>query len=171
MQKTGQGSGGGMPAAVWIIVGLVVLGCILAVVVTAKRSPATGRPADATTQAALDPYAESLPITGIVMSEAANFAGGKLTYIDGSIRNTGTKTVTAITVQTVFRNDVGELPQVETLPLMFIRTREPYVDTQPVSATPLKPGEDREFRLIFEHVTPNWNQQYPEVHVIHVAAE
>jgi hypothetical protein len=31
----------------------------------------------------------------------------------------------------------------------------------------LKPGDDREFRLAFETVPDNWNQQMPEVRIIH----
>jgi hypothetical protein len=46
--------------------------------------------------------------------------------------------------------------------------KEPYIDTEPVSAEPLKPGDDREFRLTFETVPENWNQQMPEVRVIRV---
>jgi len=59
-------------------------------------------------------------------------------------------------------------PQVETLPVSLIRTRQPYIDTQPVSAAPLKPGDGQDFRLIFEDISANWNTQMPEVHVIQV---
>jgi hypothetical protein len=54
------------------------------------------------------------------------------------------------------------------MPLSLIRTREPYVDIEPVSAEPLKPGDTHEFRLIFDHVTPTWNQQYPTVQPVRV---
>jgi hypothetical protein len=37
-----------------------------------------------------------------------------------------------------------------------------------VSAAPLKPGDDREFRLIFEAIPQNWNMQMPEIHVVGV---
>ncbi len=37
-----------------------------------------------------------------------------------------------------------------------------------MSAAPIKPGERREFRLIFDHVIGDWNQQFPEVRIIHV---
>ena len=49
----------------------------------------------------------------------------------------------------------------------LIRMKEPYIDTEAVSADPLKPGDDREFRLTFETVPENWNTQMPEVRVIH----
>jgi Protein of unknown function (DUF2393) len=116
-----------------------------------------------------DPYAASLAIAGLKMSEASNFAGSKVTYLDGQITNQGNRTLTAITVQVAFRNDLKEIAQKETLPLSLIRTHEPYVDTQPVSASPLKPGEQREFRLIFDSLAPDWNQQFPEVRVIQVS--
>ncbi len=113
-----------------------------------------------------DAYAASLPITDLKMSEASNFAGGKVTYLDGQIANHGQKTITGVTVQVAFKNALGELAQKETLPLALIRTHDPYVDTQPVNAAPIKPGEQREFRLIFDHVIPDWNQEFPEVRVI-----
>jgi hypothetical protein len=101
------------------------------------------------------------------MSEAANLSGGKLTYLDGHVTNTGGRTVAGITVQVVFANDEALPPQVDTLPLTLIRTREPYIDIEPVSANPLKPGDDREFRLTFETVPENWNTQMPQVRIIH----
>ncbi len=54
---------------------------------------------------------------------------------------------------------------------MLVRTREPYVDTQPVSANPLKPGDERDFRIILDSVAQDWNGQYPEVRVIQVAGK
>ncbi|HTW61631.1 MAG TPA: hypothetical protein VMD55_07450, partial [Terracidiphilus sp.] len=51
-----------------------------------------------------DPYAASLPISGIHMSEASSVVGGKATYVDGIIANKGDKTVSGITVQVAFRD-------------------------------------------------------------------
>jgi hypothetical protein len=102
------------------------------------------------------------------MSEAANFAGGKVTYVDGTITNKGDKTVTGVHVVVTFKNDMGEPPQRIPMPLTLIRTREPYVDIEPVSAEPLKPGDSHDFRLIFDHVSPTWNQQYPTIQAMHV---
>lgn len=117
---------------------------------------------------ALDPYAASLPISGLAMSESANLAGGKVTYVDGHIANQGGKTVTGITVQVLFRNFAHEVAQNETHPLKLIRTRDPYIDVEPVSAAPLKPGDAPEFRLIFDAVTPDWDGAYPEIRIIRV---
>jgi hypothetical protein len=110
-------------------------------------------------------YAASLKITDIAMSESTSISGGKSTYIDGRITNAGAATVTGVTVQAVFASDGGPA-QIETVPLTLIRTREPYVDTQPVAAAPLAPGATAEFRLIFEGVGDAWNQQVPEIRVV-----
>ena len=131
----------------WILAGVVVLITLLA-------------PPDA--------YAASLVLSNIKMSESANLSGGKLTYLDGEIANHGTRTVSGITVQVAFRSAPTAIVQKETMPLNLIRMTDPYIDTQPVSAAPLKPGESRSFRLIFEHVAADWDGQYPEVRVIQV---
>ena len=152
----------GSPFAYWMIAGAVVLAVALALVVYGSRhvakSPNTLEPVDA--------YAASLPLSQLAMSESTSLSGGKSTFIDGHVQNTGSKTVTGMTLQVVFKNDEGMPPQIETTPLLLIRTHEPYVDTQAVSAAPLKPGDDREFRLIFESLPGNWNMQMPEIRVV-----
>ena len=114
-----------------------------------------------TGMAAADPYAAKLPITGLQMSEATSFSGAKVTYIDGQIANNGDRTLTAITVQVGFHSDVGQFAQRLALPLSLIRTREPYVDTQPVSAAPIEPGQSRDFRLIFELFPRTGTSKFP----------
>ena len=51
------------------------------------------------------------------MSESSNLAGGKVTYVDGHIANKGSRTVTGITVQVLFRDMAQEVTQNETQPL------------------------------------------------------
>jgi hypothetical protein len=124
-----------------------------------------------TGMAPADPYAASLPISGLQMSEADSFSGAKVTYIDGQVTNTGNRTITGITVQVGFHSDVGQYAQRLAEPLSLIRTRQPYVDIEPVSAAPIEPGQQRDFRLIFDTVPAEWNQQYPEVRVISVRSK
>ena len=114
------------------------------------------------------PYASNLAIDGLTMSESSNLAGGKVTYVDGHIVNKGDRTVTGITAQILFRNIAHEVAQNETQQLKLIRTRDPYIDIQPVSAAPLKPGDERDFRLIFDAVTQDWDGVYPEIRIIAV---
>lgn len=120
------------------------------------------------TSSTVDPYAASLPISRLVMSESSNLAGGKVTYIDGHIANAGNRTVVGITVQVLFRNIAKEVAQNETQPVKLIRVRDPYVDLEPVSAAPLKPGDQHDFRLIFDAVSPDWDGVYPEIRIIRV---
>lgn len=153
---------GGLPARAWGVAALVVAGLVGAMVLAGRGKPAA---APSTLQPA-DAYAGSLPLSGFEMSESTNLSGGKLTYLDGHVRNAGSRAVAGATVQVVFQNDEGLAPQIDTVPLALIRMRDPYIDTEPVGADPLKPGDDREFRLTFETVPDNWNTQMPEVRVI-----
>jgi Protein of unknown function (DUF2393) len=158
--------GGGIPMAAWGVAGLVVV-IVVAALALGGRRKATGPP----TIQPLASYAANLPISQPSMSESTSLSGGKSTFIDGHIKNTGSQTVSGVTVQAIFRNDEAMPPQIETLPLSLIRTREPYVDTQSVGASPLKPGDERDFRLIFESIPANWNTQMPEVRIVQVEAK
>jgi hypothetical protein len=152
------------PVVVWAIAGLVVLAIVAGLILAGRKHSS----APLNSIQPLAAYAANLPLSQLAMSESTSLSGGKSTYIDGHVQNTGAQTVTSVTVQVLFRNDEQMPPQVETLPLTLIRTREPYIDTQPISAAPLKPGDDREFRLIFETLPANWNTQMPELHIIRV---
>lgn len=150
------------PIAAWGVAALLVIVLAGIIVHLGQKKPAAApnslQPADG--------YAASLPLSQFAMSESANLSGGKLTYLDGHVVNAGSRTVTDVTVQVVFQNDEAMAPQIYTVPLTLIRMKEPYIDTQAVSANPLKPGDDREFRLTFETVPENWNTQMPMVRVI-----
>ena len=150
-----------------IAAGVVVLVVAVVFFVTSRNHNSEVAPITA----AADSYAASLPITNVAMSESANLAGGKVTYLDGHIANMGSKTVSGITAQVLFRNYAHEVAQNESQPMMLIRTREPYIDTQPVSAAPLRPGDERDFRLSFDTVTPNWDGAYPEIRILRIQTQ
>ncbi len=154
-----------MPPA--IAAGVIVIVGVILVFMTRGKGAATVTPISAQP----DPYAASLPIGDVKMSESSNLAGGKVTYIDGHITNNGNKTVTGISMQVLFRNPANEVAQNETQAVKWIRTRDPYVDLEPVSAAPLKPGAGQDFRLIFDAVTEGWNGAYPELRIVHVDAK
>jgi hypothetical protein len=143
---------------------VIVVAAVIVFVLQRGKSAATVTPISAP----LDPYAANLAISNLAMSESSNLAGGKVTYLDGHIQNKGDRTVTGITVQVLFRDYTHEVAQNETQPLKLIRTREPYIDVEPVSAAPLAAGAERDFRLIFDTVSPSWDGAYPEVRIIRV---
>ncbi len=159
---------GRMTPAVWMASAaavLVVLAGVLYVGLNHKSEPVATGPLPP------DPYAANLGISDVAGSKATSLAGGESTYVDGTIRNNGAQTVTGVTVQVFFASGPQTSLQIETAPLMLIRATEPYVDTQPVSASPLKPGEERQFRLTFEGISDAWNQQVPEIRVVRVAVK
>jgi hypothetical protein len=147
----------------WIIAGGVVL--IVAAVIVFMGSRTHKNDANASSP---DPYAAKLAISDLALSQSSNMAGSQITYVDGTITNQGDRTVDGISVQTSFHGAAGGPPQVESSPLNLIRTRDPYVDIEPVSADAIKPGQSRSFRLIFEHVSADWDQQNPEIRVLQV---
>jgi hypothetical protein len=118
--------------------------------------------------AATDPYAQNLVLSNLAMSESANLAGGKVTYLDGHIVNKGSKTVTGVSVQVLFRTFAREVAQNETQSMKLIRMRTPYIDVEPLSAAPLAPGAEGDFRLIFDTVTPDWDTAIPELRILKV---
>lgn len=151
-----------------VIAAAAVLVVAAIVVIALQRG---NRPAAVTPiSASADPYAVNLPISSLVMSESSNLAGGKVTYVDGHIANRGGRTITGITVQVLFHNVANEVTRNDTQPMKLIRTREPYVDTEPVSAAPLAPGDERDFRLIFDAAPPDWDGAYPQIRIVHVDA-
>lgn len=137
---------------------LVLLVVGLATLRHPAANPGAERPADR--------YAARLPLHDITLSEATNGGGGKATYIDGTVQNTGDRTVTAAEVQLTFVSEDGTPPQRQTVPLTLIRTRQPYVDLEPVASEPLKPGETHDFRLILETVPAAWDTKAPHIRVV-----
>lgn len=144
----------------------VVVAVLIALILIFGRSKPT--PPATPINAPADPYAANLVISNLAMSQSSNMAGNQLTYVDGHITNKGNRTVTGITVQVLFRDAAHQVAQNETLPMNFIRMREPYVDVEPVSAAPLQPGQGQDFRLIFDALTQNWDGAYPQLRIVHV---
>jgi Protein of unknown function (DUF2393) len=154
------------PILPWAIAGTVV-GLIVAVLLVMGRQTAPSNPGGAGL-APPAPYAQSLTISNLKMSTASTIIGATQTYVDGDITNNGDKTLIGVTVQVAFRGYTHQIAQKNTMPLELIRTRQPSIDIEPVSAAPIAPGQTRQFHLIFDRVSDDWNQQYPEVRVIAV---
>lgn len=163
VRPTDQSERNWLPLIVAIGLVLAALGGILLYYEHGKSAQGT-IPASAP----LDPYAANLAIGNLAMSESSNLSGGKVTYLDGQVANHGNRTVTGITVQVIFRDAANEIAWSDTQPLRLIRTREPYVDVEPISAAPLKPGDQQDFRLAFDTVPDQWNGAYPEIRIIRV---
>jgi Protein of unknown function (DUF2393) len=120
----------------------------------------------------VSPYAANLKFSDFKMSAAENFVGSTVSYIDGTVTNSGDKTVTHLVVEVVFKDDVGQMAQDETdVPLRVLRTTGPYPEAVDLSISPLGPGQSQPFRLTFDHISAQWNRQYPEIRITDVVAK
>jgi hypothetical protein len=94
------------------------------------------------TAAAPHPYAANVKITNPKMSAAENFVGATVSYIDGTVTNTGNQAVTHAMVTVVFKDSMGQLAQREEVALHVLDTSGPYPDAVDLSAAPLGPEQD-----------------------------
>lgn len=124
-----------------------------------------------TTVAAPPPYASQLKFSDLKMSQAQNFVGASVTYIDGILTNAGDKTITHAVVRVTFKDLYGQVAQIEALPIKVLQTTGPYPDTVDLSVAPLTPSQSKPFRLIFEHVSEQWNQAYPDLQIVGVSTK
>lgn len=142
----------GAGLVVLIIVVIVVLGRM------GQHAPTVG-----------DPYLSKVQLTNMHMATAQNFAGTSVTYIEGTISNTGDSKLTDATVEVQFKNSLGETSLKETaLPVTVALSNTPYPDYGTLEHSPLAPGKSRDFRLTIEYVTPDWDGQVPQVKVVSV---
>jgi len=147
-----------------ILIGVVIVVVVVGVVVLLSRGTSKGT-------AALHPYAANLKLSDLKMSQAENFVGAKVTYIDGTVKNAGDKTVIRVIVHITFKNSMDQIAQIEDLPLRVLQTGGPYLDALDLTTSPLGPGQSKPFRLTFEHISADWNQAYPELQVTDVTVK
>lgn len=146
-----------------MIVGAVLVAAVIVLLVIFGRSSASNN------STPTDPYLVQLQLSNLHMATAESFAGGSVTYIQGTITNTGNKKVSDARMQIVFKNSLGEIAQKETLPVMVVLPNTPYVDYGPMAQAPLASGKSSDFRLTLEHVTADWDGQIPQLRLISAA--
>jgi hypothetical protein len=118
-----------------------------------------------------NPYAAKLNFSDLKMSAAENFVGARITYIDGTVTNTGDKTVTHAAVHVAFKNSLDEVVQSEDVVLYVLKTAGPYPDTVDLNLSPLIPDQRAPFRLTFDHISNDWNRAYPDLQVTDVSVK
>jgi hypothetical protein len=142
---------------------VVVIGIGLAAALLLRQPPKTVKPPS--------PYIAKLKLSDFKMSAAENFIGATVSYIDGSVSNTGDKTVTHIMVQVNFEDSLGQLAQREELPLRVVRTNGAYLEPVDLNVAPLAPGQAMPFRLTFDSISAQWNHQYPDLSITDVTVK
>jgi hypothetical protein len=141
-----------------ILLGIVVVGIvigILALIFRDEQKKPVPPPA----------YAAYLKFSDLKTSAAQNFVGATVSYIDGTVTNTGDKTVIHAVVQVTFKDDMGQTAQREELPLRVLRTGGPYDEAVDLTQSPLAPGQAKPFRLTFENISAQWNHAYPDIQI------
>ena len=141
---------------------VVVIGAMLGLAFLLREAPKKVAPPS--------PYIAQLKLSDFKMSAAENFIGHTVSYIDGTITNTGDKTVTRVIVQVNFLDSMGQLAQREELPLRLFRNNGAYNEPVDLNVAPLGPGQSEPFRLTFDSISQQWNHQYPEIKVTDVAS-
>ena len=145
-----------------ILLGLALVVVVVAIAALLLRT-------DSKIAAPPHPYAAKLKLSELKMSAAENFIGSTVTYLDGTVTNAGDKTVSHAVVHVSFKDSLGQIAQAEDVPLHVLQPTGPYSDAVDLSVLPLAPGQSNQFRLTFEHVTADWNHEYPELRVTDVA--
>jgi hypothetical protein len=145
-----------------ILIGIVVVGVvvgILALIFRGEQKKPVPPPA----------YAANLKFSDLKTSAAQNFVGATVSYLDGSITNTGAQTVIHAVAQVTFKDDLGQTAQREELPIRVLRTGGPYDEAVDLNLSPLAPGKSKPFRLTFENISAQWNHAYPDLQITQVS--
>src|SRR5271157_5411732 len=143
------------------IVGLVAVVIVVAIIVAITRNKHEA-PAQA------NPYAAELKLSNPKMSAAENYVGGTVTYLDVNITNTGDKALVGAAMKLVFRNSLSEVVQTERLSLHVLVQNQMggYPDLVDLARSPIAPGQTRTVRMTLEHISADWNQNYPEMQLV-----
>ena len=149
----------------WVPIGIgaalvVVIICALIVFSRSDAGPANGQ---------AHPYSANLKFGDLTLSAATNFVGGDVTYLDGTLTNSGDKTVNGVDVDLTFHNTLNEVVQHEALKVMALSTSGPYPDIMDLRSAPIAPGKSRKIRLTLEHISADWNRAAPDIKITNVS--
>jgi hypothetical protein len=144
--------------AVAVVIVIAIVGAFL---MRGQPKGASGPPA----------YAANLKLSDFKMSAAENFVGATVSYVDGTVTNAGGETVTHAIVEVIFKDEMGQLAQRETIPMQVLKTDGPYPEAVDFSVSPLGSGQSKVFRLTFESISAQWNHQFPDIQITDVAVK
>lgn len=149
----------------------MIIGIAVAVVIALALAAAFLLRVPPKTVKTASPHIANVKLSDFKMSAAENFIGATVSYIDGSVSNTGDKTLTHAVVEVTFKDDMGQVAQREELPLRVLKTNGPYPDAVDLTVAPLAPGQTEHFRLTFDNISAQWNRQYPDLRVTDVSVK
>jgi len=145
------------------IIGLVAVLAVVGIIVVLTRSRS-----QSTTQT--NPYVGKLKISDTRVSQAENYVGGTVTYLDATITNAGDQELVGADMNLVFKNTLDQIVQKETLPLHVLvpNPLAGYPDLLDLSRSPIGPGQSKTVRMTLEHISADWNQAAPEMQLVNL---
>jgi hypothetical protein len=128
-----------------LLIGIVATAVLVTVVVMTAMHQA--RPEGVADEA----YAPHVAFTNLRVAAADTMMAGSVTYVDGTVTNSGDRTITALSAGLTFFNIEGQVVQSERSPIVTARTGS------------LRPHQARNFRVGFDHISADWNQAAPQI--------
>jgi len=146
------------PLLIGLAVVLVLIGGFVLISQRSRRQPTP------------DPYAEKLQVSAMLVSQARNFVGATVTYLDLHITNTGDRTISGGQAELTFHNRLDQVVQKETVPIRVLQANQlgGYQDSVDLSLAPLGPGQTRNVRFVLDHVSSDWNHTFPGLRFVNL---
>jgi hypothetical protein len=102
-------------------------------------------------------YVSHLEFLQPSVARATNFLNQEATFVFGTVKNNGSRSVRQIEVTLEFHDVYQQV---------VLRDKQRLFDA---NAFPLGPTEMRDFQITYERMPAQWNQAYPAVHVTGMA--
>jgi hypothetical protein len=137
-------------------IGLVIVALLVGVAVVVSRYSAPAGP-ETLKPLPMGPaeqaYAPQIHFLEPKMSRAANFLNQEVTFIFGTLENSGNRRIKQIEITLEFHDPFNQV---------VLRDKQ-RLFTQYDS--PLPAGQQRDFQVGYEHISAQWNNVYPTIRV------
>jgi hypothetical protein len=147
---------GKKPIGPLIVAGVIVVIALLAGLVYLNR-PHPNAAQESAASAEARAYVRNLALSDVSMQASENFMRQQVVEIQGKIRNNGPRALKSVDVYCLFSGVDGRELHRERVPIVRSTT------------APLKPGEERAFRLPFDSLPDGWNQAMPRMVIAQIA--
>jgi hypothetical protein len=98
-------------------------------------------------------YSERIHFTDMHMAKATNFLNQEFTYVAGTMSNDGVRDIKAMDVSIEFRDPFKQV---------ILRDSEHLIGSDTAALTA---GQKGTFQVSVERLPPEWNHEYPIIHV------
>ena len=150
-QRSSREKGRGFPAA--FAAGLVIVLIVAACVVLVSRHSKSWQPVAHSAKLPFGPaeqaYAPNIHFDNIKLARATNLLGEEFTYVDVSLRNSGTQSIHGLSISLEFYDPFKQV---------VLRDTETLIGP---ADPPLDPGKQRDLRITLGQVPPEWNHETP----------